>query len=397
GWALSIAIAWPLGGFFREPLLPPVVTTMSAVLLFTGLGIVPKAVMQRQLQYRSSAMMEAARSIVQTVFVLGGALLGLGYWALALGAVAASFTATVAALTLSRVAFARPSLARLRRPLHYARNLFVGGLAWQAYSMSDFVVIGRIRGSAALGLYTLAWNVASVPGEKLTNLLSVASSSFFASLRGNDVAMRRYYLVLTEGIALLTFPVLAGICAVAADAVVVLWGEEWRASILPLRLLAIHAMLNSIATPLPQILNATGQVVATRRNALFALAILLPAFYVAARMVGITAVAACWLLLYPIVKAKPFLLVKSTLGLSLSDYLQALRPAVLISTAMLVILATVRIGVTSTFDPKLRLACEVAAGGGSVCIMLRLTYWKRLTNGWRFVRSRRETLSAQET
>ena len=59
-----------------------------------------------------------------------------------------------------------------------------------------------------LGQYTLAWNIASLPGEKLTNLLTVVSSSFFASLRHDLPAMRRYLLLLTEGISVLTWPVL---------------------------------------------------------------------------------------------------------------------------------------------------------------------------------------------
>jgi len=387
GCVLSLALAWPLGIFFREPLLPPVVAVLSSVLLLTGLRTVPRAVMQRRLEFRNTAMLEAAKSAAQTVVVLIGAVIGLRYWALIASTVAGSLLATILALHFCRIPIGRLAIRRLEQSFRYARNILIGGLAWKAYSLSDFIVVGRTRGSQALGHYALAWNVTAIPGEKLTNLLSSVSSSFFASLRHDTAAMRRYFLVLSEGIALLTFAPLAGIAFVASDAVLVLWGEQWSAAILPMRLLAGYAMLQSLTPLLTHVLHATGQVAATRRNSVLLLAVLVPAFYVTAVTLGISAVAMCWLVLYPLVMGKLFLLVRATLSLSVKEYWRALEPAVLVTATMLLSLALLRVGVTRALGREARLVLEIAVGIGIGLTTLRVRYWSRLRAAWRVMRT----------
>lgn len=386
-YVLSLALAEPLGAFFHEPYLPPIIAVMSASLLLAGLRAVPRAALQRELRYRSTAIVDAAKSVVQTITVLTGAIAGLGYWALTLGVVAGSLTATIGCVYSRRIRAARPIGARLAVALHYARNVFVGGLARQLHAVSDFIVIGRTRGSAALGYYTLAWNVASVPGERFTNFLSGVSSSFFASLRGNTPAMRRYFLLVSEGIAVSAFPILTGIAFVAADAVAVLWGDKWQMAVLPMRILAVHAMFNCLLPPLSQILVATGQVVAYRRNSLLTLAVLVPAFVVSATTLGIAGVAACWLILNPLLKLGPFGLVRASLGLSLREYGKALVPACIVTGAMLTALIVLRVGITRLLDAPERLIVETLSGAVTFCLVLRATYWNRLTFAWRTLRT----------
>ena len=377
--ALVVAAVAPLlGHFYHEPRLVPVLLVLAATFAVDGARVVPVAMLQRHLRFKRSAALESARSLSSTAVVLPMALLGYGYWSLVAGAVTASVVATTVAWLISPVRIRFGLTERLTAPLRTARDFLIGRLAWQVYTNGDMVIVGRLRAVADLGQYTLAWNIASLPGEKLTNLLTVVSSSFFASLRSDLPAMRRYLLLLTEGIAVLTWPVLAGIALVAPDAVPLLWGEQWRPAVRPMQLLVTYAALSSLGVPFGQVLAATGQVSEGRRNALFSCALMLPAFYLAASRSGIVAVAGCWLVLYPLIYLRPFNIVRRTLQLPIGAYVRALLPAASITAWMLAAVLMVRAGVTSGQAPKLRFATEAATGAVAVALAIGLGYRRRL-------------------
>ena len=386
---LVAATAPLLGLFFHEPRLVPVLLVLAGTFALDGVRTVPAALLQRRLRYKRSALMESARSLSVTVCVLSLAVAGAGYWALVAGAVLGSAVASAVAFGLSPVRIKLGITDRLRAPLRAARDFLIGRLAWQAYMNGDVVLVGRLRTVTDLGQYTLAWNIASLPGEKLTNLLTGVSSSFFASLRHDPPAMRRYLLLLTEGISLLTWPVLAGIAFVAPDAVPLLWGEQWRPAVRPMQLLVSYAALSSLGVPFGQVLAATGQVAQGRRNAVFSLALMLPAFFLAASRSGIVAVAACWLLLYPLIYLRPFLLVRGTLAFPVRAYLRALGPAALITGSMLAGLLALRFVVTGSLSPRSRLAIEVACGALTVTASVVAGYRTRLRQVVAAIRSPR--------
>ena len=124
---------------------------------------------------------------------------------------------------------------------------------------SDFAVVGRVLGKAALGAYSFAWTIASVPVDRVSSLVSRVTPAFFAAVQHDPPALRRYLLNLTDGLALVTLPACIGLSIVAPEFVVVVLGNAWTPAIMPLRLLSLYAAFRSVITPAPTILVATGQ------------------------------------------------------------------------------------------------------------------------------------------
>ncbi len=377
GCAVCLACAWPLGLFFREPRLPLVVSVMSVTFIIDALRTVPVALLQRRLDYRGTAFVESCRSLTSTVVVLAAAFAGLGYWSLVLGAVSASFVASSLATFAMPVRVRQPEWAQVSGPMRVAGNLLVDRLAWQAYSYGDFAVVGRIFGSALLGQYTLAWNLASLPGQKLTNLLTAVSSSFLPSLREDLGEMRRYFLVLVESIALLTMPLLLGLAFVAPDAISVAFTDQWAAAILPLRLLALYSCIQCVSVPLSQVLVATGRSHIARTNSLVTLCVLIPGFVLGAQLGGIVGVAAAWLVLFPVVVLRPYHHVRRVLGFDHRDLAAALFPALAITGGMLASLALVHLALSSA-NPWQRLVTEVVTGALAALLVLRVAFWAKV-------------------
>lgn len=142
----SCAIAFPLGHFFRASQLPLVVVVMSLTFVIAGFKTVPLALLQRDLQFKTLALVEASQAVVLSVAMVGFALLGFRYWTLVIGAILSVLISTVALSKLRFTRLAWPRLASLRRAMEFSTHLIGTRLCWYAYSNADFAVAGRVLG-----------------------------------------------------------------------------------------------------------------------------------------------------------------------------------------------------------------------------------------------------------
>ena len=133
-------------------------------------------------------------------------------------------------------------------------HVVVGRLSWYTYQNADFAIVGRVLGKAALGAYTIGWEIATLPVERVSALVGQVTPGVFSTVQADRPALRRYYLAVIEGLAFITFPGAVGIALTAPLLVPVLLGDRWGGAILPLQLLAFYAGLRSIDTVTPQVL-----------------------------------------------------------------------------------------------------------------------------------------------
>jgi PST family polysaccharide transporter len=266
GLLASLAVAIPFGRFFREPRLPVVLVVMSSVFVISAFRVVPQALLQRRLQFRRLAVIEGTQSIVGACATLTLAVLGFGYWALALGFVISATVFALLVVVHNPTRFRRPRLASIRQPLTFSSHMLLSRFAWYGYSNADFAVIGKLLGGAALGAYTLGWTLSGMTVEKITAVVGRVTPAFFCTVQNDLAALRRYLLLITEGLALVTFPACIGLALVASDFVSLALGERWTAAILPVQLLAIVATLRSVQPLIAQVLFAIGKSRLAMRN-----------------------------------------------------------------------------------------------------------------------------------
>jgi teichuronic acid exporter len=337
GLGASLAMAVPFGHFFREPRLPLVLVVMSFAFVISAFRVVPQALLQRRLQFRRLAMIEGTQSIVGACSALALAVLGFRYWALALSSVISATVYAIVVVIQSPVGFRRPRLVAIRRPLTFSSHILLSRFAWYAYSNADFAVIGRMLGGAALGAYTLGWTLSGMTVEKITAVIGRVTPAFFSTLQNDLPALRRYLLLITEGLALLTFPACIGLALVANDFVRLALGERWVAAILPVQLLAVLATLRSVQPLIAQVLFAIGESRLAMRNAMLT-ALVLPVCFVFASRWGISGVAGAWLIIGPLMFAPLLVRTLRRIELPPKQYFMSLWPA---TSACLVMLCVV--------------------------------------------------------
>ncbi|MGQ0715394.1 MAG: lipopolysaccharide biosynthesis protein [Gemmatimonadaceae bacterium] len=362
---LSTIVAAPLAAFFRAPELTTIVLVLSSTFLIDSLRTVPNALLTRDLRFKTLALLEGAKAIFTMGLTIAFALAGLRYWALVLGGVAGSLFWTLAILMRRSHPFAWPQLALIRSSLAFSSQIIIERVSWYAYSNADFLIAGRILGTAALGNYTTAWTIASLPGEKIMSLFWRVTPAVFSAVKNDMAALRRYVLLMSEAVAMALFPATVGLALVAPDFVMALLGEKWAGAIMPLRLLCLYATMHMISTVLPHVLIVTNQVRFATKLALAALVTLPPAFWLFGSMWGVAGIAAGWLVVYPFILLALFRRAFRTISLDVGAYARALWPAVSTTLVMATVVALAREVMPASWPAAIRLAGAVALGGAA--------------------------------
>ena len=332
GFAISFLVAAPLGRLFGSAQLPAVLIVMSLGFVISSLQTVPASLLQRQMNFKFLSIVDGVRALALALATVAMAWAGFGYWSLVYGVILSAAVSTGLTLAGKRAGFAWPRF-HSSHAVRFSWHVLVSRVSWYGYSNADFVVSGRVLGQAALGSYSLAWNLANVPIEKVTSLISGVTPSFFSATQNDLASMRRYLLRLTEVLAFVTFPLTVGLAFTARNFVLIVLGAKWAGAITALELLALYASVRSITPLLGQILLATRDSRFMMWNNVAAAFAFPIAFYAGARF-GIAGIAAAWMVVYPLVTVPLYWRVFRKIELKVGEYLRALAPALTATLAM---------------------------------------------------------------
>lgn len=360
-FAAACLLAHPVAAFFKTPQVAPVLIVACITVVALSLRAVPEGLLERDLRLSLLSFLNALRDVVSAIATLAMVFLGLGYWALVLGNVLGFTVRSLIVLAIRPCRFAWPRLESIRSPLRFGRHVLVSVAAWTAYTTLDNVTAGRVLGQSALGLYGMAWNLANVPLEKVTSLVTTVVPSYLAAVQNDTAALRRYFRTLTELMALATFAPTIGLGLVAAELVPIAFGHKWDQAVPALEVLSAYAAVRSVAALPPRVLTAVGNARFVMWDNLAALVLLPCAFYVGSHW-GITGIAWGWVAAYPLVAVPLYWRTLRVTQFSVWDYFRSLRPAIDSSIAMVLVVELAKRFHPPGMGTLLQLLVEVGVG-----------------------------------
>jgi O-antigen/teichoic acid export membrane protein len=385
--ALSVAAAPMIARFYGEPAVATIIAVLSLNFIFGSLGVLPRSLLARDLAYPRLAMIDGVTNLAQMLTMLAFAIGGFRYMALVFGSLVGSACGALLALWWRPHKLAWPSsFDTIGGALHVGWHIVVGRLAWYTYNTADFAVVGRMLGKQSLGAYTLGWEIATMPVERISSLVSSVTPGIFSAVQHDIVALRRYFLGVVEGLAFITLPAAAGLALIAGEFVPVVLGPQWLGAIVPLRLLALYGGVRSIDTVTPQVLIYTGN---SRQSMWYSViaACVMPVLFVVGTRWGVGGVAAVWIVAYPLVVAPQYRLAFRVLEMRAGQYFKTLWPAVSSTAIMAVAVGIVLVALPQTLAPVIRLVLEVLVG---IAVYGGMIAWRHRARARAFVSIVRE-------
>lgn len=372
GLTLTTAAIAPLvATYFREPLVTPMLRWLSLTFIINSVGAIHIIRLQRDLDFKRKLVPDSVRSAIKGIVSIGCALAGFGFWSLVIGQLVGAVTGTIMAWVVV------PWRPRLSINFSLASQLLRSGTKYMGVdavsiveSNFDYLVIGRVLGNTALGIYTLAYRLPELLGLNMLWVVAAALFPAYASVQDKPAMLRQGFLASVRFIEMVSVPISLGLFLAADPLVRVVFGEQWLAAIPVVRILALYVLIISIGDNAGDIYKAIGKPGILVKLSLANLVVLLPALWYGTNF-GIVGVALAHLLVGTAQTMLRMWIASRLIQVSIRDILAQLKPSVLSGLA-LILLAWPALYLTATAIPLVRLAAVVVAGAAGYLSVLWL-------------------------
>jgi teichuronic acid exporter len=217
-----------LSAFFGEPRLTPITRVLAGAMVIGAVSAVPNALLERELQFRGVSLVEFSSMIVGSLATLGCAIAAFGVWSLVIGQVVATTVKTIGILEVSRFRLT-PSFgwSRLRSIFAFGANVTGQRVLWYAHSSADILLIGKLLGDQALGVYSVAFQLATLPVSKVFGIVNRVAFPAYARLQDDNRQAADYFITSVRLTWLVFCPLLWGLSSVSREFVEVFMGRNW--------------------------------------------------------------------------------------------------------------------------------------------------------------------------
>lgn len=320
--AVTIALlAYPMALFFDEPRLTVVMLALALGSAMGGFGNVGVVDFRRRMEFRSEFLLMAGRRLLGFLATIVVALTLRSYWALVVGIL----TGRVAGLVLSYTMHSyRPRfcLGARNELVSFSRWILANNALIVAIIRVPHFVIGKLFGPQALGLFTLAYDVATMPVTELVSPINRAVFAGYSRLAASRSALRDTYLDVSNTIFAVALPATVGLALVADSLVRLVLGPKWLAAVPLMKILAASAALIAVQAHNGLVHVALGSTATNAVMSLVRLIVLAALCLIFARPYGVTGIAYAELLASGVCLLWSYPLVFRALNISVLDYVR---------------------------------------------------------------------------
>jgi PST family polysaccharide transporter len=256
-----IALGPALVSFYREPRLFWVAAAMGLGFVLNSAGVQHAALLQRQMRFVALATVDIVSWVFSVAVGITLSVAGFGYWALVWMAVVLPTASTAGAWLVARWVPGRPRRrvgagSMMRFGSTVTLNTLVVYVAYNA----DKLLVGRLWGAAALGIYGRAYQLINIPTDNLNSAVGGVAISALSRVQNVPALLKQYFLKSYLLVLSFTLPVTVASGLFAADIIGVVLGPKWEPAVPIFRLMAPTIFAFAIINPLGWLLFATGRV-----------------------------------------------------------------------------------------------------------------------------------------
>lgn len=257
---IIIALSPLISLFFRTQEAQSVVLLISLVALIRGF-INPSVVkLQKDLQFHKEFWFRSAIFFFDAVVSIVLALITQSVYSLIWGQIAGALLE----LFLSFVLFKpypnfKCSRFQILEILHHGKWVTAYGIFNYIAQEGDNIVVGRLIGPSALGIYQMAYKVAILPISEVTDVVSKVVFPVYTKIENDRKRLKRAFKKSTLIISITTITIGIVIFLFPREITLLLLGPKWVAAAEVLRILAFYGVLRAISGSASALLLAVGK------------------------------------------------------------------------------------------------------------------------------------------
>lgn len=265
GIFISLLLFSPLiAAIYDSPKLEPVINGIAFTFLILPLGQLYETLLKKELQFKALAARDIYGKIVGLIVGVALAIMNFGVFALVYANLATAFI-SMTLLVYNGLSIYKPrfnfSWKSLKEDGFISFGLFQMGENIVGYFNAQFdtLLIGKLLGMEALGLYNIAKTLAFKPYQIINPILTKVAFPILAKLQNEINRLKETYLNIIGTLTMTNAPIYIIMMLWAKPLILIFFGPEWESAIPIFRLLCISALCNSIGNPVGALQLARGR------------------------------------------------------------------------------------------------------------------------------------------
>jgi O-antigen/teichoic acid export membrane protein len=259
-----ISIVAPyIADFYEEVELSKLVRLVGLTFLIQPFGQQFMILWQKEMRFSEIAKIDIVNKSIALVVAVYFAYYGYGVYALVYG--------TLAGMVSQTIQFMYKGLQEYKPDFVFKIREIKEFLSFGAFQMGektinyfnrelDTLLIGKLLGSEALGIYTISKQLIMKPAEIINPIITKVAFPLMAKIQDDTLRLKNIYLKIIRYISSVNFPIYMLIFIFANDIVLILFGEAWLEAVDIVQVLSIFGALRSIGNPVGALLLAKGKV-----------------------------------------------------------------------------------------------------------------------------------------
>jgi len=259
--AAVLFVGAPLAAsFFREPGATPIIQGIAVALLIDGFLNVGVVFFKKNLDFRRFATLELSGYLADAILSIAAAVVLRNAWALVIGRVGGSVLRTGVSYLVSdhrpRFDFNKEHIKEL---FSFGKWMLGSSVLVFALTQGDNMVVGRVLGASALGLYAMAYRFSCLPATEITSMVSQVMFPVFSKLQTDKQRLGDAYERVLMVVSLLAFLLAAVVFALAYETVDVFLGAKWLGMVPAIYVLVWYGVFRGLAGSMTPLFMSIGQ------------------------------------------------------------------------------------------------------------------------------------------
>lgn len=253
------AIAPFAAEYYKDPRVTAVVQIMALSMVVSSFENVGVINFQKELRFTDDAKYVMFKRLVGFITTIVLTLVLHSYWGMIIGALVGRLASTLRSYMVHPM---RPwfSLSDIREIFSVSQWVLVKNVSQYLDSKLPVFLVGGMGNTSVTGGYTLASEIADVPGTDLLAPINRVLFPAFARARENLGELSRLLLSAQAVQVMVTFPACVGFVMTARDFVPVALGAKWVFIVPFIQILALSNIIQSINSSANYVLTVVGQI-----------------------------------------------------------------------------------------------------------------------------------------
>ncbi|MBF0571957.1 MAG: MOP flippase family protein [Candidatus Omnitrophica bacterium] len=336
---VSPLIAW----FYKRPELKPILIVVSVNFLISSFVIIQQTILTKEMDFKKLAIRDLIAVVIAGIVGVYLAYSGHGVWSLVYQLITFTLINAILLWTLSQW---RPkfslAISDIKDIFNFSAN--VTGFNFINYFARnvDQLLIGRFLGAESLGYYSVAYKLMLYPLQNISRVIGGVMFPAFSKIQNDLEKVRNVYCKTIKTISLITFPMLAGLIALAPEFIRLFYGPSWSPMIILVQILCFCGLFQSIGTTTGLIFMSQGKADVQLKLQLTGTAIVITSV-ILGLLWGVNGVAIFYTIQSVIWVHYTFFVVNKLIYLKYGAFYKMILPAFVMSIIMIISILLIKI------------------------------------------------------